>query len=67
MSTVRKLIAFLESPKARQVWRFARLAGGVILASGVVDQLANGTATRAGIIAAVVGALEVAYRAKVKA
>jgi len=67
MSTIRKVILFLESAKMRQAWRFARLAGGVIAASGIVDQLANGTATRAGIVAAVVGVLEVTYRAKVKA
>jgi hypothetical protein len=74
MSYVRKVaalvkrgIVFAESPKTHQAWRFIRLAGAFIAASGIVDQLANGTATRAGIVAVAVGALEVAYRAKVKA
>lgn len=67
MSAIRKLIVWLESPKARQAWRFARIAGAFIAASGIVDQITQGTATVVGVAAVLAGALEVAYRAKVKA
>lgn len=67
MSTLRRFIVWAESPQMVQRWRFVRVAAGVVAASGIVDQLANGTATRAGVVAVVVGVLEVSYHRSTKA
>lgn len=45
-----------------QAGRFVRLAVVALLASGIVDQLLAGTVTRQALVAAIVGAVEVAYR-----
>ena len=59
-ATVTRLVA---SKRVRsQVGRFVRLAGATLLASGVVGALVHGTATRTSVVAALVGAVEVAFR-----
>jgi hypothetical protein len=45
-----------------QLARFARIFGLTLLASGIVDRVLAGDAHRTAVVAAVVGAIEVAVR-----
>jgi hypothetical protein len=68
LSRVRAVLGRLEATKlGAQVFRAFRLAVEALASSGVAVQVLHGTASRAGVVAALVAAAEVGYRQLVPA